>query len=272
MPDLAAIERAFRRLAATAPTIAEHQARLRARLQPFMDVNGLLHAHCPAYAEHRPENTPEAALTAARERVVARLLPGLRRPLARRALMRAAAERQISPQQLIRTELFPEAILVVSGEAATPQRMRIGQQWVTDEYKKVRTVPPVKALSPGEFIQWWTSRVYAAAGAILLGEDYPRPTDKQAQIVLYEQDAVERLVAADSQHVRESGMFVALLDDEEDATDRLEQLLADAAPRARELILLLRQGCSRNDAARMMGISRSTVDNLLTRERQKHRR
>jgi DNA-directed RNA polymerase specialized sigma24 family protein len=121
--------------------------------------------------------------------------------------------------------------------------------------------------------RWFLSQVYVAAAAIVLDDVYPRPTTQQAQVQVYKEDALERLMAPESSGARDSAMLTALLQAEEiDPADRLHHLLNAASPREKELLLLLCQCQSRDEAAQVMGIKRATADVLMHRIRKKARR
>jgi hypothetical protein len=262
---------------------------LQARLQPFYDrmaskafrekaqrssdINTMVRAYCPIYRESDPEYPQEDWINAALTRLIAQLHPGLRKPCAAEALRQQAAAQHTSPQEFLRTVVFPEAIRLVARDVTTPQRMRLGRKWVTNRHGKILVAVPWEELPPFAFDGWFMSQVYAAAAAIVLGDVYPRPTTQQAQVLVYAEDALERLVARESSGVHDSAMLTAFLQTEEmNPADQLHQILAGATPRAKELILLLEQGLSRKEAAQVMGISRSTVDVLLYREKEKARR
>jgi len=248
------------------------EAAFREEFQTSLDIGVVMDAYCPLYQERHSARQQDDQLSAALTRLIAQLRPGLRNPRAARALRQRAAVEHTSPQALLRTKIFPEAIVLVSCEAATPQRMRVGRQWATDRHGKVQAASPVQGLPMRAFERWWFSQVYAAATAILLDEAYPRPTTQSVPLLLREEDALERLVLPESPGAHDSATLTALLYDAK-GDDPLHHLLTIASPRARELLLLLQQGLSRNKAAQVMGISRSTVDVVLCRLRKKvHRR
>jgi DNA-binding CsgD family transcriptional regulator len=115
--------------------------------------------------------------------------------------------------------------------------------------------------------------VYAAATAILLDEPYPRPTTPPVLLLLQEEKALERLAAPESHGARDSAMLIALLEaDEMNPSEQLHRLLSVASPREKELLRLLSQGLSRDEAAQAMGIKRATADVLMHRVRKKSRR
>jgi DNA-binding CsgD family transcriptional regulator len=128
-------------------------------------------------------------------------------------------------------------------------------------------------LPPYAFYDWFISQVYAAAAAIVLGDVYPRPTTQQAQVVVYEEDALERLTVPASASARDSAMLTALLQAEErDPADQLHRALTVASPRARELFRLLSQGLSIKKAAAVLGMSPATAYVHRYRTRAKGRR
>ena len=242
------------------------------RVQRMSDTNTIVSAYCPIYRERYPEYPREDWGNAALTRLIAQLPPGLRKPCAAEALRQQAAAQHTSPRDFLRTVVFPEAIRLVAREVTTPQRMRLGRKWVTNQHGKILVAVPME-LAPFAFDDWFISQVYAAAAAIVLDEVYPRPITQQAQVVVYEEDALERLTTPASAGARDSAMLTALLQAEEmDPADQLHRMLTVASPRGKELLLLLCQDLSRNEAAQVMGISRRTVDVLIYRIRQKVRR
>jgi DNA-binding CsgD family transcriptional regulator len=242
-------------------------------LQKESDINVLLRAYCPRYRDSHPESEGDIRLNGAIGRLTGHMTLGLRNPPARRELRRRAAQQRISPKDLLRTEIFPLAMTLVSYEADTPQRIRVGRDWATNSQGKVEIVSPQAGLPSRAFVQWWFSQVYAAATAMLLDEPYPRPTTQPVPLLLREEDALERLAAPESPGARDSAMLTALLQPEEmDSADQLHHLRTVASPREKELLLLLCQGLSRNEAAQAMGIKRATADVLIHRTRQKARR
>jgi DNA-binding CsgD family transcriptional regulator len=259
----------------------------KARLQPFIDwmaseayqkqaqqmsdIHTLVGAYCPKYRESYLEYHQEDWINNALTRLMAQLRPGLRNPRAAQALRQKAKIRHTAPQNFLRTEVFPTAIRLVASEVTSTQRLRIGRKWVTNMHGKVLVASPWETpLTIPAFIRWFFSQVYAAATAIVLDEVYPRPTTQQAQLLVCEEHTLERLAALKSSSLRDNASLTVLLrEDEVDPSEQLHQLLPVASPRAKELLLLLCQGLSRNEAAQEMGISRSTVDVLLHRERKK---
>jgi len=106
----------------------------------------------------------------------------------------------------------------------------------------------------------------------MLDEGYPRPVIQQAKVLLYEEDALKRLIAVKSSGARDSMRLTPLLQaDEMDRLDQLHRIFTVASPREKELLILLEEGCSRNAAAQRMGIKRATVDVLWWRIRKKVR-
>lgn len=239
------------------------------------DLLDLLHVLCPAYTDNLTDHEKDTWLTTAErlvavDRLVDQMHRGVRRPQAARVLREVAAAREIPSSRLVRTEFFPEAALLAIREAGTPQRMRLGQQWITNAQGKVRIEAPVKALSSATFARWWFAQVYAAANAIVLGEAYPRLVSQTARVALYDPQDLEALVQQESPSAQESAMLATLLHDEDpEPAAQLQAVLDIASPRERELLTLLAQGRSRNEAAHAMSISRSTVDVLMHRIRKK---
>lgn len=198
------------------------------------------------------------------------MTPGLRNPWAARELRRRAAARGTSPKALLRDEIFPKAIVLVSGNAATPQRIRVGRDWGTNRHGKVEIASPTEGLPVGASVRWWFSQVYAAATTILLDKDYPPRTAQSVELVLCEEAALERLVAPESPGARDSAMLTVLLHEEDvDPSEQLHRLLSVASPRARELLMLRQQGLSTKEAASMIGMSPSTAYVHYHRTREK---
>jgi DNA-binding CsgD family transcriptional regulator len=132
---------------------------------------------------------------------------------------------------------------------------------------------PWEALPPYAFYDWFISQIYAAAAAIVLADVYPRPTTQQAQVLVYEEDALERLTVPESPGAHDSAMLTALLQAEErDPADQLHLALTVASPRARELFRLLSQGLLIKEAAAVLGMSPATAYVHIYRTRAKSRR
>jgi hypothetical protein len=167
--------------------------------------------------------------------------------------------------------IFPEALLLVSLEIQNPQGIRLGKRWVTDQQGKISQVSPFADVDLRVFDRWFFTQVYAAAASIVLGEPYPKPRTPSVKLLLRSQDALERLVAPESPGAREQARLTTLLHGEENTGDRLQDLLASASPREKELLLLLSQGFSREEAAHAMGISVTTLRVFLHRLRRKSR-
>jgi hypothetical protein len=241
--------------------------------QRTRDIITLVRACCPLYRESDPEHQQEE-INAALTRLIAQLHPGLRNPRAAQALRRKAKTQHTSTQNFLHTEVFPTAIRLVASEVASAQRMRVGRKWVTNRDGKVLVAAPWGTpLTFQAFTHWFLSQVYVAAAAIVLDDVYPRPTTQQAQVVVYKEDALERLTAPASAGARDSAILTALLQAEEmDPEDQLHRLLTVASPRARELFRLLRQGLSIKEAAAELGMSRSTAYVHCYRTRAKVRR
>jgi DNA-binding CsgD family transcriptional regulator len=261
---------------------------LKARQQPFIDrmaskayqkrvhrsrdINTMVSAYCPIYRERYPEYPREDRINAALTGLIAQLPPGLRKPCAAEALRQQAASQHTSPRDFLRTVVFPEAIRLVAREVTTPQRMRLGRKWVTNQHGKILVAVPME-LAPFAFDDWFISQVYAAAAAIVLDEVYPRPITQQAQVLVYEEDALERLTTPASAGARDSAMLTALLQAEEmDPADQLHRMLTVASPRACELFRLLSQGLSIKEAAAVLGMSPATAYVHCYRTRVKGRR
>lgn len=226
----------------------------------------LLLGYCPLYADTLTEDErlfwhDEIERDQAITRLVGQMALWLRNPRAALELRRQAAEWETSPRALLRTRLFPQAVLLTLSEAATPQRMRLGPQWVTDDHGKVQVVPPASSHVPfPDFVRWCFSQVYAVASTMLLDEPYPRRTTQSVRLSLHEEDALERLAVPKSPGARDSAMLTDLLQsDETDLADQLHRLLTVASPRARELFILLRQGLSIKEAASVIGMSPNTA-------------
>jgi DNA-binding CsgD family transcriptional regulator len=241
--------------------------------QRTRDIITLVRACCPLYRESDPEHQQEE-INAALTRLIAQLYPGLRNPRAAQALRQKAATRHTSTKNFLRTEVFPTAIRLVASEVTSSRRMRVGRKWVTNRDGKVLVVAPWGTpLTFQAFTHWFFSQVYGAAAAIVLDDVYPRPTTQQAQVVVYEEDALERLTVPASASARDSAMLTALLQAEErDPADQLHRLLTIASPRARELFRLLRQKLSIKEAAAVLGMSPATAYVHIYRTRAKGRR
>jgi hypothetical protein len=215
-------------------------------------------------------------------RLLSHMKLGLRTPRAARALRRRAASRHISPQDLLRTEIFPPAMLLVNSTAAAPRRIRLGRNWVTNDHGNVQEASPTQEITVWAFAELWFNKVYATAAAILLDQavpldapdkPYSRRPAQLVQLVLVEEDALERLAAPEAPGARDSAMLTALLQtDEADPADQLHRLLTVASPRARELFKLLTEDLSIKEAAAVLGMTPSTAYVHYHRTRKKLRR
>jgi hypothetical protein len=234
-------------------------------------INTIEAACCPLSRERYPEAPQEDRINAAMARLIAYLHPGLRNPRAAQALRQKAAAQHTSPQHFLRTEVFPTAIWLVARDTTSNRRIRVGREWITNMHGKVLVASPDE-LPIWAFHRWFFSQVYGAATAIMLDEGYPRPVIQQAKVLLYEEDALKRLIAVKSSGARDSMRLTPLLQaDEMDRLDQLHRIFTVASPREKELLILLEEGCSRNAAAQRMGIKRATVDVLWWRIRKKVR-
>jgi len=233
---------------------AQEQARL------YDDIFTVVYAYCPLYHESHKERQQDAELVAVLTRLAMRLRPGLRNPYAAGELRRQAAQAGLSRRVYLRTTIFPAAIIRVASEVATPQRMRVGREWVVNEHGKVLAASPVEELPGRAFLHWFFSQVYVAAAAMVLGQDYPGPIIPPVPLVRCEEEALERLVARESPGARESVQLTALLQADETASeDQFHRLLTIASPRACELFILVNQGLTVKEAATVLGMSPSTA-------------
>jgi hypothetical protein len=254
----------------------QQRHRLARNCHPIIDIDTLLYGHCPGF--ELPGTLPEATLHAAMARVIARLNPRrLRNPRADKELRHQAAERGVSPAALLRTYIFPQAICLVCTAAATPQRMRVGRQWLTDREHKVLIAAPVEQpVSMDVFVRWFYAQIRRVACIILLDAEYPQTSPGLLPLLGDGEDAVER--RADRQHYQkmmqeqqDSAPLTGLLDDTL-SVDHLEPWLADVPPRMRQLLRLFLQGVPRKAQAQRLGLSRSTVDNHWFRFKHRYSR
>jgi DNA-binding CsgD family transcriptional regulator len=240
--------------------------------QQIRDIFTMVRACCPLDRESDLEYQQEDGINAALTRLIAQLHPGLRNPRAAHALRQQAAAQHTSPQDFLRTVVFPAAIRLVASEVTSTRRMRVGRAWVTDMHGKILVASP-EQLRFQAFTHWFFSQVYAAAAAIVLDDVYPRLITQQAQVLIYEEDALERLTTPASAGARDSAMLTALLQAEEmDPEDQFHRMLTVASPRARELFRLLSQGLSIKEAAAVLGMSPATAYVHCYRTRVKGRR
>src|SRR5262249_52794985 len=99
-------------------------------VQRTSDIFTLLRACCPRYRKSDPTHQQEDEINAASMRLIAQLHPGLRNPRAAHALRQKAAAQHTSPQDFLRTVVFPAAIRLVASEVTSTRRMRVGRKWV----------------------------------------------------------------------------------------------------------------------------------------------
>jgi hypothetical protein len=80
------------------------------KAQRMSDINTMVRACCPLYRERHPEHEQEDWINAALTQLITQLHPGLRKPCAAEALRQQATAQHTSPQDFLRTVVFPEAI------------------------------------------------------------------------------------------------------------------------------------------------------------------
>lgn len=195
----------------------------------------------------------DAERYAAAQRMAARIPwnTGLR-PGVDEALVARARADQRPVRDVIRDELAT-AIYLATGNMQTPQYMRFGPQWMTNKAGKKMAIAP-DDLPIDLFYRWLRIEAIRIAEASLL----ETPEDEMPAGFFEE---VPELIGPelDPLHIVIAG----------ELDPSLLRVLELASPRQRELIALLWEGLSRDDAARTLGIARSTVDAQLYRLRQK---
>jgi hypothetical protein len=166
----------------------------------------------------------------------------------------------------VRDWLAPEGLLLASGESDLPQRIRFGRQWVKDQHRKVVELRP-DALPFHWFVRWHIQRAHRHVEGILpdralvrqgldpLETNYEGLDDVMAQNI--KKPPMEGFFIQSPEAILEAQTLIAALD-------------CVASPRERELLSLLLDGASRQDAAVQLGIKRAIVDVLCSRLRQKY--
>jgi DNA-binding CsgD family transcriptional regulator len=194
-------------------------------------------------------------------RLAAGVPPGLQFPHASRALSSLARDRQRSRQDLLRTWILPESVLLVVETIDVPRPIQLGQRRLTNEEGMWAPMAPTD-LPPQPFIAWFRQQMYTAATAILLDQPYPTPH-------VARRDALARPVTPLIETVNPRLASAHRTDDTLEFQQRLALLASVASPQEQHLLGLLCQGYSPAEAAEAMGVRRSTIYNLTAHLRRK---
>jgi hypothetical protein len=186
-------------------------------------------------------------------------------PRAQRALHELALVQRESKEVLVRQLLAPEGLLLASGDRYLPQHIRLGKQWVKGQHsKRIELRPDV--LPFRWFVCWLIQRAHRHVEGILLdraigGLRSDLLETNRVDFGGFTTEIVDR-------HP-EAGAFAPSPEALLAAQTLMAALESEAPPRGRELLSLLLDGASRQEAATQLGIERSTVDVLCFRLKRK---
>jgi hypothetical protein len=209
------------------------------------------------------ETPPEPRYT---PHLIAQLHVGRVKLSARRALHDLAVEQRQEKGVLLGQWLAPEGLILASGESDLPQRIRLGKQWVKDQHGKV-----VDDLRPDElpfqwFVRWHIQRAHRHLEGILLERALVRQRLDPLETMYKNLDDVM------AHHMKKPPMEALFIPSPEarlEAQTLIAALGRAASPRERQLLGLLLDGASPQEAAAQLGIKRATVDVLYYRLKQK---
>jgi hypothetical protein len=189
-------------------------------------------------------------------------------PGARRALRELASVRGQGEEVLLRQSLAPEGLLLASGESDLPQRIHFGKQWIKNQTGQVVQVPP-DALPFQWYVRWLTLRAHRHIENILLERAL---SGEGVDPLKADYETLDALLAPRRKMKKPppDGLFVPGPETLLAAQTLMTALDGAASPRERQLLALLLDGASRQDAAAQLGITRATVDVLCSRLKQKY--
>jgi hypothetical protein len=171
----------------------------------------------------------------------------------------------VSENVVLRDWLAPEGLLLASGESDLPQRIRFGKQWVKDQHGKVIKLRP-DVLPFHCFVRWHIQRAHHHVEGILLDRALVR---QRLDPLETNYEGLDAVMAQNMTKPPMDGFFIpgpeALLE----AQTLIAALGRVASPRERELLFLLLDGASPQEAAAQLGIKRATVDVLYYNLKQK---
>lgn len=186
------------------------------------------------------------------------LPPGLKHTVARRELNLMARDRNVSPEELLRTLLFPEGILLAVAAQNQPQRVRLGPTWIKNKDGTVAVVRPTE-LRFGDYARWVLQEARRNAVEVLLDGTPESPMQTQP-LSAREADTPKTPNALDALVAAERATEAASI---------VETLYRMASLRERELLTLLHSGTDPADLPAQMGLNPSTIRVLRHRLKEK---
>jgi Bacterial regulatory proteins, luxR family len=189
------------------------------------------------------------------------------KPSARRALHALAVKQRQEKGVLLRQWLAPEGLLLASGESDLPQRIRLGKRWVKDQDRKVIDVRPDE-LPFQWFVRWHIQRAHHHLEGILL--DRALVGQRLDPLETY-YEKLDDQMAKNKKRKKPlpDGFFIPSPEAILEAQTLMAALASAVSPRERELLFLLLDGASPQEAAAHLGIKRATVDVLSHRLKRK---
>jgi DNA-binding CsgD family transcriptional regulator len=203
---------------------------------------------------YSPETLPEPRYTT---HLIAQVHMGRVKPTAGRVLRDLALQHRQGQGVLLSSWLAPEGLLLASGESHLPQRIRLGRQWVKDQQGKVVELRP-DVLPFYWFVRWHIQRAHHHVEGILLDRALvgqrldPLETNYEGLDELMARKIKMRKPLPDGVVVPSSEARLA-------AQTLIAALGSMATPREHELLSLLLDGASPQEAAAELGIERATV-------------
>jgi hypothetical protein len=210
---------------------------------------------------YSPETLPEQRYTT---HLIAHVHMGRVKPTAGRLLRDLALEQRQGQEVLLRSWLAPEVLLLASDESDLPQRIRFGNQWVKDQYRKVIELRP-DVLPFQWFVRWHIQRAHRHLEGILLDRALVR---QRLDPLETNYEAFDDVMAQNMKKPPMEGFFIPSPEARFEAQTLIAALGRVASPRERELLFLLLDGASPQEAAVQLGIKRATVDVLYYRLKQ----
>jgi hypothetical protein len=184
---------------------------------------------------------------------------------AKRVLRDLAVEQRQNKGVLLRDWLAPEGLLLASGESDLPQRNRFGKQWVKDQHGKVTKLRP-DVLPFHSFVRWHIQRAHCHVQGILLDRALVRQGLDPLET---NYEGFDDVMAQNIKKPPMEGFFIPGPEACFEAQSLIAALDTVASPCERELLFLLLDGASPQEAAAQLGIKRATVDVLSHRLKRK---
>jgi hypothetical protein len=259
---------------------------MQARPEYYRNLRDLMDLIHICFGDH--DRLTSEAYEQAVDRLASGVPPKLADPRASQALKQIATATGKRPEDILRKQIFPAAVLLVIDAVSIPQRIQLGSQRLKDDAGRWLSTPPLH-LFAYQYAQFFWQQIRNAAKAILLNEPYPRlERDLLDSSVARTASAAKEITAAgkgfaatslraslenavieqNERYGRDSSLFPT-------PETHLEQkrliaaLDAAAAPQERALLRLLRDGASPVEVRAEMGISQTNYRQVLHRLRKK---